>query len=80
MTGIAFEPVADPATERNFRKINSALGLLAELPVFILDAGSPNGTITASPPAICFVRAGGAAATFWVKESGSSTNTGWSPK
>lgn len=73
---IAFEHVADPAAERNFRKVDSALGVVAQVPFFI-GTGNPNGVVTASPPAVYFNRSGGAGTTLWVKESGAITNTGW---
>lgn len=39
--------------------------------------GSPEGVVVGSPGDICLRTDGGAAATLYVKESGSSTNTGW---
>ncbi len=47
--------------------------------VVFTGSGSPNGAITASPPALYLNRAGGAGSTLWVKESGSG-NTGWAGK
>ena len=43
-------------------------------------AGSPNGVVTASPPALYLNRSGGAGTTLYVKESGTNTNTGWVAK
>jgi hypothetical protein len=40
-------------------------------------AATPNGAITASPGAMYASTTGGASATFWVKETGTNTNTGW---
>ena len=40
-------------------------------------SGSPNGVVTASPPALYLNRSGGAGTTLYVKESGTNTNTGW---
>ena len=40
-------------------------------------AGSPNGVVTASPGALYVSTTGGAGTTLWVKETGTSTNTGW---
>lgn len=54
-------------------------GLLAPtqgLPIF-QGTGSPNGAVTASPPALYLNRSGGAGTTLYVKESGANTNTGW---
>jgi hypothetical protein len=42
-----------------------------------IGTGDPNGVVTASPGVTFLNRAGGAATTFWVKESGVNTNTGW---
>jgi hypothetical protein len=41
--------------------------------------GTPNGVVTATPGSMYLNIAGGAGATLWVKESGSS-NTGWVAK
>jgi hypothetical protein len=49
-------------------------------PQFYSGAGSPNGVVTASPPALYFNTTGGANTTLYVKESGASTNTGWVAK
>jgi hypothetical protein len=43
----------------------------------IFGSGNPNGAVTASPGALYFNAAGGAATTLYVKESGVGTNTGW---
>ena len=79
---IAFERVpesVDPTgvIQRNLDAIAAALGVAAQVPTFIVTSGTPNGIITASPPARCFVLAGGSSATEWQKISGSATNTGW---
>ena len=42
--------------------------------------GSPEGVVTASPPALYLDEDGGALLTLWVKESGINTNTGWIAK
>lgn len=76
---LPFDPVNDPATQRNFELVNALLGVLTEIPFFV-GTGSPNGVVTASPPAIYFNRSGGAAVTIYVKESGTATNTGWVAK
>jgi hypothetical protein len=39
--------------------------------------GSPNGSVTANPGSFYFNWAGGSGTTFYVKETGVSTNTGW---
>lgn len=39
--------------------------------------GDPNGIVEGSPPDLYFNLNGGAGATFWVKESGAETDTGW---
>lgn len=43
-------------------------------------SGSPEGVVTASPGAIYLNTGGGAGVTLYVKETGSSTNTGWVAK
>lgn len=45
--------------------------------LLFIGTGDPNGTITASPPALYLNRSGGAGTTLYVKESGAATNTGW---
>lgn len=67
------EHINDPAIERNF---NALQAVFQGLPIFI-GSGSPNGAVTASPPAIYLNQAGGAGTTLYVKESGSNTNLGW---
>jgi hypothetical protein len=42
-----------------------------------IGTGNPNGVVTASPGATFRNRAGGAATSLYVKESGVNTNTGW---
>jgi hypothetical protein len=42
--------------------------------------GDPNGSAVGNPGDIYSNDAGGAGATFWVKESGVGTNTGWVAK
>lgn len=42
--------------------------------------GSPEGVVTADCGDLYINREGGAGATFWVKESGNRTNTGWVAK
>jgi hypothetical protein len=42
--------------------------------------GDPNGAVTADPGMTYRNTLGGAGATFWVKESGVDTNTGWVAK
>lgn len=39
--------------------------------------GSPNGAVTGSPGDLYINGSGGASTTLWVKETGTSTNTGW---
>jgi len=41
---------------------------------------TPNGNVTGSPGDVYLSTAGGAGATFWVKETGVATNTGWVAK
>lgn len=55
--------------------IQSAIGLL---PTF-RGSGDPNGTVTASPPALYFNNLGGSGNTLWQKTSGTGTDTGWDP-
>ena len=42
--------------------------------------GTPNGTLVGSPGDLYVDLTGGAGVTFYVKESGSATNTGWVSK
>jgi hypothetical protein len=50
---------------------------LSTLGLFYIGTGSPNGVVTASPPAVYLNRSGGAGTTVYFKESGSATDTGW---
>lgn len=43
----------------------------------IQGAGNPNGVVVGSPPMLYGNTQGGTGTTFWVKESGTGTNTGW---
>jgi hypothetical protein len=43
-------------------------------------SGSPNGAVTGKPGDMYLNTAGGSSTTFWIKESGSGTNTGWAGK
>lgn len=43
-------------------------------------SGSPNGVVTARPGSVYFNTDGGTGTTFYVKESGNNTNTGWVAK
>lgn len=40
-------------------------------------SGTPNGVVTGNPGDLYLSTAGGAGTTFYVKESGVNTNTGW---
>lgn len=62
--------------QRNFE----AILLDPDVNAPFIGTGNPNGVVTASPPATYLNRAGGAGTTFWVKESGVNTNTGWVAK
>lgn len=67
-----------PGTEDELaRNLTALAAAISNLPPMFVGTGSPNGVVTASPPAIYLNRSGGAATTLWVKESGSATNTGW---
>lgn len=44
---------------------------------FTVGTGSPNTVVLGSPPDLYFNLTGGAGTTFYVKESGAATNTGW---
>lgn len=44
---------------------------------FTVGTGSPNGAVLGSPPDLYLNLSGGAGTTFYVKESGAATNTGW---
>jgi hypothetical protein len=46
----------------------------------LVGTGTPNGQITASVGAIYRRLDGGAGTTFWVKESGANTSSGWVAK
>jgi hypothetical protein len=43
-------------------------------------AGSPNGVVVGNPGDLYVSMSGGAGTTFYVKESGTNTNTGWQGK
>jgi hypothetical protein len=47
---------------------------------FTFGEGSPEGVVTANPGKIYINTDGGAGTTFWVKETGVNTNTGWDAK
>ena len=61
--------------QRNFETIAQAFTDLRGL--LFIGTGSPNGVITASPPALYLNLSGGAGTTLWIKETGSNTNVGW---
>lgn len=42
--------------------------------------GTPNGVVSGNPADVYFSFSGGAGTTFFVKESGTNTNTGWQGK
>jgi hypothetical protein len=65
-------------TVKDFGAVQRNFDFLDKL-IFV-GSGAPNGVITASPPAFYLNKAGGPTATFWIKESGDNTNTGWVPK
>lgn len=44
---------------------------------FTVGTGSPNTVVLGSPPDLYLNLSGGAGTTFYVKESGTATNTGW---
>jgi hypothetical protein len=48
--------------------------------LFSSGTGSPNGVVLGVPGDVYTNKSGGAGATWWVKESGSNTNTGWVAK
>lgn len=62
-------------TQRNFEALALFLDEFAGF--FYWGTGSPNGVVTASPPAVYLNFSGGAGTTWYVKESGVGTNTGW---
>lgn len=44
---------------------------------WLIGSGSPNGSVIANPGCIYVSTVGGAGVTFWTKETGIGTNTGW---
>lgn len=58
--------------------LNWVNGVTSRLP--LAGVGSPEGVVTASPGKIYLNLLGGAGVTLWVKESGTSSNTGWISK
>lgn len=48
--------------------------------VILTGPGDPSNVVVASPPAIWLRTDGGAGSTFYVKESGVNTSTGWAAK
>lgn len=55
--------------------------LVKALPVNVTaGSGSPEGVVTGSPSDVYFNTDGGAGTTFYVKESGVGTKTGWAGK
>lgn len=75
---LVLPPVSDPELQRILDEIVLAFTDLRGL--WFVGTGDPNTVVTASPPAVYLNRAGGAANTWWVKESGAQTNTGWIAK
>ena len=75
MSRLPLHPVEDPTLQANFDLIAVAIGQLQTAD--FIGTGDPNTVITASPPATYRNRAGGAGTTWWVKESGVATSTGW---
>jgi hypothetical protein len=72
---LRFPYIADPEQQANNVALIQAVNTLGELE--FIGTGSPNGVVTASPPATYRNRSGGAGTTLYVKESGVNTNTGW---
>ena len=64
----------ESSVQRNFDALDKTTGVLIYL---LVGSGSPNGVVTSSPPALYLNTTGGAGTTFYVKESGVNTNTGW---
>jgi hypothetical protein len=60
--------VQDPQATLNFEAISK---------VILTGLGSPNGKVVASPGVLYLNGSGGAGTTFYVKETGVGTNTGW---
>jgi hypothetical protein len=72
-------PLVDNAQQQqNNEGLIDAVNMLGQF--LNTGAGSPNGAVTASPPALYLNRSGGAGTTLYVKESGVNTNTGWVAK
>jgi hypothetical protein len=72
---LRFPFVADQEQQANNVALIQAVNTLGQLE--FIGTGSPNGAVTASPPARYWNRSGGAGTTLYVKESGANTNTGW---
>lgn len=70
--------VADPQQQQNNEGLIGAVNTIGQF--LNTGAGSPNGVVTASPPALYLNRSGGPGLTLYVKESGVNTNTGWVAK
>ncbi len=66
----------DGVIQRNFDVLVATLGVQAQIPAFVIPSGSPNGVVTASPPARCYSLAGGSSTTEYLKVTGTG-NTGW---
>ena len=62
--------------QRNFKAIARAASLPQGV-IFGPGQGDPNGLVKASPGAVYLRADGGAGTSFYVKESGVNTNTGW---
>jgi hypothetical protein len=75
---VALAGVKDEQTRYALEQIALKLG---ELKQFIFwGTGSPNTVVTASVGAIFLRLDGGAGTSIYIKESGTSTNTGWIAK
>lgn len=72
---LRFPFVTDVEQQANNEDLLAAVNDLGQLE--FIGTGSPNGAVTASPPARYWNRSGGAGTTLYVKESGVNTNTGW---
>jgi hypothetical protein len=64
----------------DLRKLASALQILGNGVIVRAGTGTPEGSLTANRGSLYLRTDGGAGTTFYVKESGMNTSTGWAAK
>jgi hypothetical protein len=85
---IAPPPFRDPIVDKKTGQmtpswqlwISNLQILLAQTPSIFTSSGTPENVVTGNLGDLCVSRLGGAATTFYVKEAGAGTNTGWDAK